>query len=201
MCCVNSPSVTDWIMVGITFVYVVATAFIFLANKKSAEAAEKQLQQAKEQLEESKEQFKESQRLECMPFLQLETIRRTDSNKDNIEIAIPPSLLDDVCSGISKHFFVLRNLGKGTAINLFYAWEDSSTGHDSTSCPSISAIMSGDSYQIKMETKVDEDIEGWIEWHFDDMIQHHYHQKVKIKIANNHIEECDNDQVVYDAEY
>lgn len=181
-------------MVIITGVYVVATIFICIANFKSANASKKQLK-------ESKDQFKESQRLECMPFLQLETIKRTDSNKDNIEIAIPPSLLDDVCSGISKHFFVLRNLGKGTAINLFYAWEDSSTGHDSTSCPSISAIMSGDSYQIKMETKVDEDIEGWIEWHFDDMIQHHYHQKVKIKIANNHIEECDNDQVVYDAEY
>lgn len=61
--------------------------------------------------------------------------------------------------------------------------------------------MSGDSYQIKLEKQYDEDIDGWIEWHFDDMIQHHYHQKVKIKIVDNRIVECDNDQVVYDAEY
>ena len=167
----------------------------------SAKAAEKQLQQAKEELKESKQQFEESQRTECMPYLQLERINRTDSNKENIEIAIPPSLIDDVYSEISKHYFVLRNLGKGTAINLYYAWEDFTAGHDNTSCPSISAIMSGDSYQIRLETKVDEDIEGWIEWHFDDMIKHHYHQRVKIKIIDNGIAECDNDQVVYEGKY
>ena len=199
MCCVNSPSVTDWIMVGITFVYVVATAFIFLANKKSAEAAEKQLQQAKEQLEESKEQFKESQRLECMPFLPLEKVAKVEG--ECVSIVIPPSKKDDIFSEYSKHYFLLRNLGKGTAINLYFSWEDVDTGHDCTDCPSISAIMSGDSYQIRLETKANEDIEGWIEWHFDDMIKHHYHQRVKIKIKDNRIIECDNDQVVYEAIY
>ena len=202
MCIIDFIDKHDgFFMVIVTLVYVGTTIGIFFANKKSAKAAEKQIQQAKDQLVESKKQFEESQRLECMPYLQLERIKRTDSNKDNIEIAIPPSLIDDVCSEISKHYFVLRNLGKGTAINLFYAWEDFNTGHDSTSCPSISAIMSGDSYQIMLETKHDEDIEGWIEWHFDDMIKHHYSQKVKIKIENNFLVECDNDQVFYEPSY
>ena len=44
------PSVTDWIMVIVTVVYVIATIFIFIANHKSAKVS-------KEQLEESKRQF------------------------------------------------------------------------------------------------------------------------------------------------
>lgn len=49
------PSVTDWIMVGITAVYVIATICICYANFKSAKAA-------KAQLEESRAQFEESRR-------------------------------------------------------------------------------------------------------------------------------------------
>ena len=182
----------NWIMVIITGVYVVATIFICIANFKSANASKKQLK-------ESKKQFEESQRLECMPFLQLEEVVKVEGVC--VSIVLPPSKDDDIFSEYAKHYFLLRNLGKGTAINLYYAWEDIYDGHDSTRCPSISAIMSGDSYQIRLETKANEDIEGWIEWHFDDMIKHHYHQRVKIKIVDNRIVECDNDQVVYDTDY
>ena len=44
-------SLSDWIMVGVTIVYVIATVCIFIANNKSAKAAEKQLQQMKKQFE------------------------------------------------------------------------------------------------------------------------------------------------------
>ena len=50
------------LMVIITFIYVIATVFIFIANNKSAKAT-------REQLEESKRQFKESQRLSVLPFI------------------------------------------------------------------------------------------------------------------------------------
>lgn len=186
------PTITDWLMVGITVIYVIATVAIWKANDKSAKAT-------REQVEESKKQFKESQRLECMPFLQLEKVEKVEG--ECVSIVIPPSKKDDIFSEYSKHYFLLRNLGKGTAINLYFSWEDVDTGHDCTDCPSISAIMSGDSYQIRLETKANEDIEGWIEWHFDDMIKHHYHQRVKIKIVDNRTVECDNDQVVYEAVY
>lgn len=46
------PSVTDWLMVAITAVYVVATIFICWANLKSAKAS-------KEQLEEMRRQYSE----------------------------------------------------------------------------------------------------------------------------------------------
>lgn len=49
------PSITDWLMVIITFVYVVATIFICVANVKSARAT-------KAQLAESQKQFRESNR-------------------------------------------------------------------------------------------------------------------------------------------
>ena len=49
------PSITDWLMVVITAVYVVATIFICWANIRSAKAT-------KEQIEESKRQFEESNR-------------------------------------------------------------------------------------------------------------------------------------------
>ena len=47
-----SPSITDWLMVGITFVYVVATIFICRANMKSAEATREQIAESKRQFEE-----------------------------------------------------------------------------------------------------------------------------------------------------
>lgn len=46
----NMPTITDWLMVIITFVYVVATILVCIANIKSARAA-------KEQTEEMKKQF------------------------------------------------------------------------------------------------------------------------------------------------
>ena len=59
------PTVTDWLMVIITFVYVVATIMISKANIESAKAT-------REQLEQSKKQFVENQRLQVMPSLQIE---------------------------------------------------------------------------------------------------------------------------------
>ncbi|WP_322180152.1 hypothetical protein [Neglectibacter caecimuris] len=49
------PTITDWLMVAITAVYVIATILICRANIKSAKAT-------KEQIEESKRQFEESNR-------------------------------------------------------------------------------------------------------------------------------------------
>ena len=51
------PTVTDWLMVGITLVYVVATIFICIFNGRSAKAT-------REQVAESQRQFDETKRLE-----------------------------------------------------------------------------------------------------------------------------------------
>ena len=74
------PLITDWLMVGITAVYVVATIFICIYNGRSAKAT-------REQVAESERQFEETKRLECMPFLQLEVT--PDIQKPMFEIAVP----------------------------------------------------------------------------------------------------------------
>ena len=56
--------ITDWIMVFITLIYVIATIMIYRANKRSVETM-------KEQISESRRQFDESQRLSAMPYLQV----------------------------------------------------------------------------------------------------------------------------------
>lgn len=43
------PTITDWIMVGITFVYVVATIFICYFNGKAAKASQGQIEEMKRQ--------------------------------------------------------------------------------------------------------------------------------------------------------
>lgn len=41
----SSPSITDWMMVAITVVYVIATIAICIANFKSAKATKQQLEE------------------------------------------------------------------------------------------------------------------------------------------------------------
>lgn len=51
------PTITDWLMVIVTAVYVVATIFICLANIKSAKATREQVAEAKREFEESNRAF------------------------------------------------------------------------------------------------------------------------------------------------
>lgn len=52
----SKPSISDWTMVVITTVYVIATCLICYFNRKSADAAALQLEEAKQALEESRKQ-------------------------------------------------------------------------------------------------------------------------------------------------
>lgn len=51
------PTITDWIMVAITAIYVLATIIICFANYKSAKATREQVAEAKRQYEESNRAF------------------------------------------------------------------------------------------------------------------------------------------------
>lgn len=51
------PTITDWLMVVITFVYVVATIFICIANLRSAKATREQLAESKRQYDEENRAF------------------------------------------------------------------------------------------------------------------------------------------------
>ena len=56
----SRPSISDWMMVGITTIYVVETILICIFNRKSADAASKQLEETKAALEESRKQQKQN---------------------------------------------------------------------------------------------------------------------------------------------
>ena len=107
---------TDWLMVIITFIYVVATIFICVFNYRSAKAA-------KEQIEVSKTQYKEDSRLKMLPCLLVEKIEPTSEIKGTIEIC-----LDGVSKGSNDEatickdvFFKITNVGCGIAKEIQYS--------------------------------------------------------------------------------
>ena len=101
---------TDWLMVIITAVYVVATIAICYFNAKSAKAA-------RDQLEESKQQYEKSSRLQCMPFLQLEPLL---TSPDEFSFIVRINIAHEKKATRFTRPFALKNLGNGTAINIVY---------------------------------------------------------------------------------
>lgn len=112
------PTVTDWLMVGITLVYVVATIAIWFANHKSARATEKQL-------EESKRQFDETKRLEHMPYMQVSFGEWITSDERGSYL---PNMWLDINRTADNHAsssgmsIDVTNIGLGLAVNLKCQW-------------------------------------------------------------------------------
>lgn len=116
---------SDALMVIITFVYVIATIFIWRANNKSAKASKEQLEeskrqfeesqkQAKAELEESKRQFEKSmsfsadiERCKIMPYLMLSV--EEEAEKDN---------------EYKRFNLSFKNNGDGSAKDFIYSYEE-----------------------------------------------------------------------------
>lgn len=182
----NIPTVTDWLMVAITLIYVIATIAIWLANKKSAEMT-------REQIDESKRQFEESKRLETMPFLQLEIPTEPTTPQFEIELDLNDGEATDVLYKIVS----LKNLGNGTATNILFDWK-SKKGHNSPpDYQPINAIMEGDRLSFQLTFNVDNTIEdvtyGTLIWQFDDLLGNSYKQRVVLEFKEGDLVSCDND--------
>lgn len=112
------PMITDWLMVGITLVYVIATIAIWFANHKSARATEKQLV-------ESKRQFDETKRLEHMPYMQVSFGEWITSHERGSYF---PNMMLDINCTADKHAsssgmsIDVTNIGLGLAVNLKCQW-------------------------------------------------------------------------------
>lgn len=91
------PNLTDWLMVIITGVYVIATIFICVANIKSASAS-------KAQLEEMKRQYKEESRARIevefiyvkRSFLALRFVNHGRSAAYDVSITLDDTFLDSI---------------------------------------------------------------------------------------------------------
>ena len=117
----SSPSITDWLMVIITVVYVVATIAICIANFSSANASKKQL-------EESKRQHEETKRLQLQPYFQCDKCKAGDNNAEySIDLALDSS---DLSGGTCEKSFSISNIGSGSAKEITYIWNNSSGSYD-----------------------------------------------------------------------
>ena len=107
------PTITDWLMVGITAVYVVATIFISCANIKSANAT-------RDQLTESKRQYEDKKRLEIMPYFEIIV---HDDIRDFVEcIGLTISNSNAENSTIIDRRISIKNIGLGVAKDFTYTW-------------------------------------------------------------------------------
>lgn len=168
------PTITDWLMVAITAVYVIATLCIMKSNKIAANAS-------KEQLEESKIQFDEMRRLNSLPFLQLELRTIKDRAVDyEIELPIYPAVQGDLFSSI----WALKNIGNGTAMNIIYTWKCKSSGITNIDYPPVAAIRYGDEYKVEIITgkATDEKVTGKLTFEYQDLIGNEYRQTMYVSI-------------------
>ena len=99
---------TDWLMVIITTVYVVATIAICVANFKSAKAT-------KEQLDESKRQYEDKKRLEIMPYFYLE-FKDENPTGDFVELGVTNDTNKRAVFQLNR--MSIENVGNGLAKNI-----------------------------------------------------------------------------------
>ena len=108
------PNITDWIMVAITAVYVIATIVICVFNYKTAKAANLQIQ-------ESKRQFDETRRLQVFIFLLLShfcTWLRVLKNQVRL------------CFMFFRHYISFENVGLGMLHHTKILWNSKSKHND-----------------------------------------------------------------------
>lgn len=112
------PTITDWLMVIITFVYVVATIMICIFNGRSAKAT-------REQVLESQRQFDESKRLEYRPYFEVASVENIlEYNLFDSDILLfLGNQHPEECTLIPE-WIMMKNIGTGSAINLAYHWKN-----------------------------------------------------------------------------
>lgn len=176
----SMPMITDWLMVGITLIYVIATIAIWFANHKSARATEKQLV-------ESKRQFDETKRLEHMPYMQVSFGEWITSDERGSYL---PNMWLDINRTADNHAsssgmsIDVTNIGLGLAVNLKCQWisgEIKQEQHLSASllkeeeCCTSTFIISA-----AVPDKEPQYAETSLKICFDDFLGNHYEQTVDI---------------------
>lgn len=183
---------TDWPMVIITVIYVIATICIMKANQKAAYAA-------KEQLDISRKQYEESKRLEYMPILQMSLSHNEENPHEAQYIDISPSEVE--ASSTTSQFFELKNVGNGTAINITFTWKFIDLGFSDTDYLPVCAIMQGDNYKINLSCDMDNNLPQsstlLLEFEYYDLLGNIYEQKIFLMIENEEFVRCENDLPKY----
>lgn len=165
----NVSNVTDWLMVGITTVYVIATICIWVANNRTAQASN-------DQLEESKRQFNENRRLDVMPYLQFEAY-----NDPLYDYSLDLALFGHNLSGTYTCKFCIKNIGRGTAKDISYTWINFEGQYDRPF--PFSTLQNREKYIIKTnfgyELKEPPQNKACFDLRYKDLLEHEYSQKIE----------------------
>lgn len=172
------PTITDWLMVGITAVYVVATIIISCANIKSANAT-------RDQLTESKRQYEDKKRLEIMPYIQFEQTKDNANHELNL-------VLDSGDELTGEYILLVRmkNIGNGTAKDIAYTyqWNNGANTHDRGAFP-VQALSSSENQTIKVvfSHTVEKRAErsACFVLRYRDLLENAYTQKLILRFSRN----------------
>ena len=171
----RTPLITDWLMVGITAVYVIATICIWIANNRTARAS-------REQLKESKRQFEENRRLDVMPYLQFE-IRHNMTPDYSMNLV----LFGHNLTGEYTITICVKNIGRGTAKDIKYIWHNFE-GHYDRAFP-FSALQNGDSFVVLINFGYERTGFSRRTVYFDmmykDFLEHDYTQRIEFLLDWN----------------
>ena len=171
------PTITDWLMVVITAIYVLATIYISRANIKSADAT-------REQLVESKRQYEDKKRLEIMPYIQFE------QTKDNANHELNLVLDSGKLTGEYILLVRMKNIGNGTAKDIAYTyqWNNGANTYDRGAFP-VQALSFGESQTIKVgfAHTVEERAErsACFVLRYRDLLENAYTQKLNLRFTRN----------------
>lgn len=172
-------TITDWLMVGITSIYVIATIFICVFNAKSDKAT-------REQIAESKRQFEETKRLEYMPCFEIHFDKMEAGPGKSIE-------LTDKQTGVIHTLFTkyrIENISKGTAINIKCIVRSTIKDTELIICPIVPAqkerainclILADNGYFT------DNSLPFSVVISYDDIMHNHYEQNVELEFIDDKI--------------
>lgn len=131
------PTLADWIMVGITAIYVIATIVISYANIKSANAT-------REQLMITKQQYEEIKRLDAMPYLTARLSHRLNEGQGSMWI--PNKIMCTIAQSEDSSY---------VTETLYYTLHLTNIGHGSTRSISVvlkNGIKAWDEQPIHLES-------------------------------------------------
>lgn len=173
--CLNTYE--NLLLVGITFIYVVATIEICLANMNAASAT-------REQLSVSKRQYEETKRLEYMPCFEI--------HFDNIEAGTGASIeLTDKQTGVIHTLFTkyhIGNVSKGTALNVKCIVKSEMTSNELITCPIVPSQKEKSINCLFLADKgyfIENSMPFEIAIIFEDIMSNHYEQIMELEFIED----------------
>ena len=173
--------VTDWLMVIITFVYVVATIFICIANINSANAT-------KEQISLSEAQFREAQRIGMLPCFNVD-INMAPKSGYCMQMDITPYLNGPVVLFLKQLSFC--NIGNGIAKNVHIFFSMDYLKRTEIMTVPMLPVKPDDGEIINMAFTADLDaasckenvVKGEIVFEYEDLMDYRYKQTVLVEFV------------------